>query len=75
MQNQTCQNCGSKDPYSQEVNTVGTFGPNILPLGWIGWTLPKFEIRVCGSCGLTEWFVPERLLPKVRKKFLRKPAG
>jgi hypothetical protein len=29
----------------------------------------KFVLRVCGTCGLADWFVPERFLEGVRQKF------
>jgi hypothetical protein len=28
-----------------------------------------FKIRVCGQCGLTDWFVSSMDLPAVREKF------
>ena len=69
----SCRNCGSKERYRQEVAATGGYGPNLLPLGWIGWSGPKFQIEVCGSCGLVDWFVPQGLLGKVKEKFSRIP--
>jgi predicted nucleic-acid-binding Zn-ribbon protein len=66
-----CRNCGSDERYRKEVNAAGGYGPNLLPVGWVGWSGPKFEIEVCGGCGLIEWFVPQRLLPKVKETFSR----
>jgi predicted nucleic-acid-binding Zn-ribbon protein len=71
MSDKPCKNCGSTDLYVKEVGARGAQGPDLLPI-YI-WTLTgaKFEIHVCGSCGLTEWFVPERYLAKVKEKFSR----
>ncbi len=33
----------------------------------------KFNLRVCGSCGFTEWFVPERFLANVKETFYKEP--
>jgi hypothetical protein len=68
-----CRNCGSYESYSKTVdaNADGFDQPKLLPLGWPG-EKPQFEIKVCGNCGLIEWFVPKRLLPRVKKKFSRK---
>jgi hypothetical protein len=32
---------------------------------------PKFLMRICGGCGLVEWFVPPEHLDTVKKKFAR----
>lgn len=68
MSNKPCRNCGSTEHYVKEVDSRGGYGPDLLPLGF-SWSSPKFEIQVCGSCGLVEWFVPQRYLAKVREKF------
>jgi hypothetical protein len=34
-------------------------------------SLAAYEIRVCGACGLVDWFVPERFLAQVKEKFPR----
>jgi predicted nucleic-acid-binding Zn-ribbon protein len=65
----SCRNCGSKELFSQEVGARGGYGPNLLPIGFL--SSPKFHIRVCGSCGLVEWFVPKKYLGKLREKFPR----
>jgi hypothetical protein len=67
MSGKPCRNCGSMDLYSKEVTSNGGYGPVLLPLGF--WTNPKLEIKVCGHCGLLEWFVPARFLAKVKDKF------
>jgi hypothetical protein len=71
INNQSCRNCGSNERYAKEVIANGGYGPTLLPLGWIGWTSPKFEIQVCATCGLVDWFVPANYLPKVKEKFSR----
>src|SRR5438477_580215 len=30
---------------------------------------PRFHLRLCGTCGLLDWFVPEPELQKLKKKF------
>jgi hypothetical protein len=62
-----CRNCGSKERYCGEISPPAY----MLPVGWVGWGGPKFEIQVCGSCGLVDWFVAQNLLPKVKQKFVR----
>jgi predicted nucleic-acid-binding Zn-ribbon protein len=69
MKDRACRNCGSNERYSQEVDARGGEGPNLLPIGF--WTWGKLEIRVCGRCGLVDWFVPERFVSKVKEKFTR----
>jgi predicted nucleic-acid-binding Zn-ribbon protein len=65
-----CRNCGSTELFSQEVSARGGYGPDLLPIGGF-WSAPKFRIRVCGSCGLVEWFVPAEHLSKVKERFHR----
>ncbi len=65
----TCRECGSAEWYAREVDAKGGYGPDLLPLGWFSGA--KFRIRVCGSCGLVEWFVPSKLLPDVKERFER----
>jgi predicted nucleic-acid-binding Zn-ribbon protein len=67
---QPCRNCGSTERYWETVRARGGYGPDLLPIGL--WSRPKFELRVCGGCGLVEWFVPKRFLEKVKERFLRK---
>lgn len=59
----SCRNCGSSEHYSKEV----TAGEGALPVGALHG--PKYQIIVCGSCGLTDWFVPSRFLPLVKERF------
>jgi hypothetical protein len=63
-----CRNCGEKASYYRDVAASGTHGPNLLPIGSI-FFLPTFVIRVCGGCGIVDFFVPDDELPKVREKF------
>jgi hypothetical protein len=65
----SCRNCGSDEIYSQEVSANGGYGPRLLPLGLF--SSATFRIRICGDCGLVEWFVPQEHLGKVKKKFRR----
>jgi predicted nucleic-acid-binding Zn-ribbon protein len=69
MSAKACRNCSATDRYSKEIDARGGYGPNLLPIGF--WSEAKFKIEVCGSCGLIEWFVPDRLLPKVKEKLDR----
>jgi hypothetical protein len=62
MSEQKCRNCGSSERYTKEVSARGGYGPDLLPIGF--WSGPKFQIQVCG-------FVPERFLPKVKKRLDR----
>jgi len=54
--------------FSQEVNSRGAYGPDLLPIADY-FPGPKFHVRVCGNCGLVEWFVPEQHLTKVKERF------
>lgn len=66
---QVCQNCGGTELYAKTVSANGDGGPALLPLGWLAFA--AFEVVVCVNCGLTEWYVPQRLLEKVKYKFQR----
>jgi hypothetical protein len=66
----SCRNCGSTELYSKEVSARGGYGPDLLPIGGF-FSTPKFRIRVCGACGLVEWFVPPKHLDKVKERFRR----
>ena len=67
MTTKPCRICAGTEIYSQEVSASGAEGPNLLPLGLF--SDKRFHLRVCGSCGLVEWFVPPDLLAKVKKRF------
>ena len=67
-----CRECGADgDFYFKTVSANGSSGPRLLPLGMF--TDANFQLRVCGNCGLTDWFVARENLAKVREKFDRKP--
>jgi len=67
-----CRECGAEgDFYFKTVAANGNSGPRLLPLGMF--TDANFQLRVCGNCGLTDWFVAAENLAKVREKFARKP--
>jgi hypothetical protein len=71
-----CRNCGSPEQYVNEVVVGGSICHMLLPIGpgFFGkGAKAAFEIHVCGSCGVTDWFVPKRLLPEVQAKFSRVP--
>lgn len=65
-----CRNCGGRDFFSKRVLARGGYGPDLLPVGGF-FDVPTFRLRVCGGCGLAEWFVPEPYLAKVRERFDR----
>lgn len=66
----TCQNCGSNEHFSKDINAgTGAWSPSILPIGFT--RDARYQIVVCGSCGLTRWFVPKEFLGDVREKFER----
>lgn len=55
--------------YTTEVAGRGPYGPDFIPIGSFFKPPPKFRLEVCGSCGLTDWFIAEKHLEKVREKF------
>ena len=79
MKGNPCKHCGSTEIYFKEVQVGGTYCRPLLPIGprLVGRpdSFAAFEIRICGACGLVDWFVPERLLPEVKQKFARLPEG
>jgi predicted nucleic-acid-binding Zn-ribbon protein len=62
-----CRNCGDAQFFSHEVNAGGGLTPNLLPIGFFAGA--RYRIRVCGTCGLTDWFVPKEFLQGVRDTF------
>lgn len=77
MKTQGCRNCGSAEIYFKEIPIGSTWCAVLLPIGprLVGRasSMAAYEIRICGVCGLVDWFVPERLLPQVKEKFSRIP--
>ena len=61
-----CTACRVTEIYQKEVDT-GSLDGSILPLGFLHDS--KYRIEVCGACGFTQWFVPERFLSLVKEKF------
>jgi predicted nucleic-acid-binding Zn-ribbon protein len=61
----SCTECGSNEHFSKEVGPGAT--GELLPVGSLHG--PKYRIVVCGACGLTRWFVPQRFLSLVKEKF------
>ena len=66
MDSNICRNCGSKEIHAREVRVPGGL-MDMLPIGYF--SERKLEMRICANGGLVEWFVPPRLLDKVRRKF------
>jgi ribosomal protein S27AE len=64
--NNTCRNCGGSEFYSRDVSLMGEAGA-FLPVGIF--SSRDVHLRVCGSCGLLEWFVAPETLNKVKQKF------
>jgi ribosomal protein S27AE len=65
--NKTCPNCGSEEIYSSVVS-----GVDHLPVSFLS-IIPTstFQLRVCASCGMATWFVPDKELAIVKRKFNR----
>jgi predicted nucleic-acid-binding Zn-ribbon protein len=71
-----CLNCGGNDHFTKEISAGGGIGTNLLPLGFVGWAEgARYKLRVCGNCGLTQWFVVESFLDQVREKFSPEPGN
>ena len=64
--NKTCRNCGGSEFYTQNTTAFGDAGA-MLPIG--AFSAREFRVRVCGGCGLVEWFVSSKSLAKVKEKF------
>ena len=59
-----CRNCDAQDFYYRNISYDG-----ILSLGTGAWMTGKgFRLKVCGSCGLSELFLHEDLLPTVKAR-------
>jgi predicted nucleic-acid-binding Zn-ribbon protein len=65
----TCPSCGGREIYFRTVGARGGYGPDLLPK--VGGLLRggKFELYICGTCGFTQIYVPEKLLSAVREKY------
>jgi len=64
----TCRNCGSSVFYSSEASFDG-HAKGALPVGWL--TPAHCRVRVCGGCGLIDWFVTPNTMEGVKAKFER----
>ena len=67
----TCPSCSSREVYSRIVHARGGYGPDLLPKVGGLFRGGKFELYVCGTCGCTQFFVPDELLASVRQKYER----
>lgn len=69
-QQQSCSACGNQNHFIKEISAGGGVSTNLLPLGFGAWAEgARYRLRICGHCGLTQWFVVEAFLPHVREKF------
>ncbi len=61
-----CPNCSGDNLYrSKPVSAGGGYAPNYLPdLGGF-WVAAKFDVVVCGDCGLTRLFASHEALQKL----------
>jgi hypothetical protein len=66
--NKPCRNCVSTEFYTRDVNFTG-HAHAALPVGF--WSGAKCRLRICGGCGLAEWFLTPESLEKVKVKFTR----
>ncbi len=60
-----CSNCGSKNLflYKKTVNAGGGYAPNFLP--GLSHTPERFNLVVCGDCGITSFFARESAIAKL----------
>jgi hypothetical protein len=58
-----CRNCGGTEFYAGDSTWTVAIEINFFSLP------PKFRLRVCGTCGLVDWFLPEKDVRKLKKKF------
>jgi hypothetical protein len=63
-----CRNCGATEFYYSDVSARGSYGPDLLPIGGF-FSKPTLVMRVCGRCGIVDWFVPDKHLVQVRQRF------
>lgn len=74
-QTKQCPSCQSHDIFTQDVAARGRYGPDFLPGVGGFWKPAHFEVYVCGACGYTQFYVPQKLLERVQKKFFRLGAS
>jgi hypothetical protein len=58
-----CRNCGGTEFYAGDSARTVAIAISFFSLP------PKFHLRVCGTCGLMDWFLPEKDVLKLKKKF------
>lgn len=68
--NKKCQNCGAAEFYTRSVQFAGD-ASGALPVGF--WGSGDLRLRVCGDCGLAQWFLPQASLEKIKEKYQREP--
>ena len=61
-----CRHCGGQEFYSHYTSFSGHVG-SLLPVGLFG--PDDARVRVCGTCGLIEWFAASRTLESIKEKF------
>jgi len=61
-----CRHCGSQEFYTKDVSFGGTFN-QLLPVGFFGEDAAR--VRVCGGCGLIQWFATRETLERIKEKF------
>jgi hypothetical protein len=59
----TCRDCGGTEFYTGESSRTVAIAISFVSLP------PKFNLRVCGTCGLMDWFLPPKDVQKLKKKF------
>ena len=63
-----CRDCGGSEFYSRDASLSGDAG-QFLPVGIF--SARDIRLRICGSCGLVDWFVKPTTLEKVKEKFTK----
>ncbi len=58
-----CRNCGSTEVY--EGDSARTIALELTPFA----LPPRFHLRICGACGLLEWFLAGEDLQRMKQKF------
>jgi hypothetical protein len=70
-----CRNCGSREFFSHEAAAYG-HAKSMIPIGSF-LSFPELHVRVCGGCGLIDWFASPKTLAAIRDGFdcdLAEPA-
>ncbi len=67
----SCPECNSLEIYTKSVNAVGGYGPDLLPNVGGFFSKKQFQIYICGNCGYTQFYVPDKFLADVREKYPR----